>query len=316
MNTINNYASQSELAWAAYASLQIGDMTRSQLTDSNTASMSDALADSLIARYRVIDILNDPTSGAYAVVFEDKTTGARTLAVRGTSPSVTDIAADTYLLVGVPSNLNPQYQALEAKVVQWQSAGVINSSTTLTGHSLGGYLATALKSTTPAALGATYTFNAPGLGSVFGTATQFFQNTFGVAVFASDVYDVRGTQGLSFIGGLGQHWGTSVPVEIEAASGSGLGNHSIGRINQSLAILGFLAQLDPSLTLDRGNQIASSMAARQQLPLVTIKRCISDSPACKAPPLFNPSPAKSPLVWPLMRTLPPMPEPTSPLPWP
>ncbi|MHB1198401.1 MAG: putative Ig domain-containing protein [Polaromonas sp.] len=258
MNTINNYASQSELAWAAYANLQIGEIFASQLTDKNTADIQQALADSLAARYLVVDILNDTASGAYAVVFEDKATGARTLAIRGTTPSVADIAADTYLLIGVPSNLNPQYQALQAKVSQWQIAGVINASTTLTGHSLGGYLATALKSTTPAALGATYTYNAPGLGSVFGTATQFYQETFGVAAFASGVYDVRGTQGLSFIGGLGQHWGAPVPVEIEAASGAGTGNHVIGRINQPLAVLRLLAQLDPTLTLERGNQMVQA----------------------------------------------------------
>lgn len=70
---------------------------------------------------------------------------------------------------------------------------------------------------------------------------RFFQNIFGVTVLASDVYDVRGTQGMSFIAGLGQHWGAPVPIEIEAASGAGLGNHSIGRINQPLAVLGMLS---------------------------------------------------------------------------
>ncbi len=261
MSPISNLAVQSELAFAAYANLQLGENTRADFI-SNNSKVPEALADSLAARYRVIDILNDAFSGAYAVVFEDKTTGSRTLGVRGTTFSLADIAADTLLLIGVPSNLNPQYQALKAKVLQWQSMGVVNSTTTLTGHSLGGYLVTALKSTTPAALGTTYTYNAPGLGSVFGSAAQFFQNTFGVTAITSDVYDVRGTQGLSFIGGLGLHWGAPVPVEIEAASGAGTDNHSIGRINQSVTLLRLLAQIDTSLTLDRGNQFLQAASTQ------------------------------------------------------
>jgi len=60
-------------------------MNRSQLTDGNTAALAVALADSIVTRYRVIGIPNDTTSSAHFVVFEDKTTVARTLAVRDTS---------------------------------------------------------------------------------------------------------------------------------------------------------------------------------------------------------------------------------------
>lgn len=77
MNSISNLATQSELAFAVYANLHIGDNARVDFV-SNDSNVPDALADSLAARYRVIDILNDTASGAYAVVFEDKITGART----------------------------------------------------------------------------------------------------------------------------------------------------------------------------------------------------------------------------------------------
>jgi hypothetical protein len=264
MSNVQNFAAQAELAFAAYANLRIGDNLASDFA-TNNSGIPDALAITLSQGYRVIDILNDTTSGAYAVVFEDKT-GSRTLAVRGTSEA-TDVAADTHLLIGVPSNLNPQYKALSAKVDQWRAAGVISQTTTLTGHSLGGYLVTALKSSIPGSFGSAYTYNAPGLGTVFGTWTQFLRSTFGIGAIASDVFDLRGTMGASFIAGLGQHWGKPVPVEIEAASGVGLGNHSVGRISQPLALLNVLAQMDSSLTLERGNELVrvSSNAADNTL---------------------------------------------------
>ena len=138
MSVITSTATQSELAFACYANLQIADNVRGNFT-SNDSGVPPALADSLAAHYRVLDILNDPLTGAYAVVFEDKSTGARTLAIRGTSDGL-DVLNDVHLLAGIPANLNLQYRSLAARVSQWQSAGVINSATTLTGHSLGGYL--------------------------------------------------------------------------------------------------------------------------------------------------------------------------------
>ena len=254
MNPVNQYASSSELAWAAYADLQVGALTLAQLT---SAEAPATFAQSLSTRYTVEAIHNDALTGAYAVVFKNIATGSRTLAIRGTE-GASDVIANTHLLAGIPAWMSLQYQSLVSKITQWQVSGVINSQTTLTGHSLGGYLAAAVKSYYPNSFGATYTYNAPGLGSALGSITEFFQSAFGLAPNLSNVFDLRGTTGLSFIAGLGTHMGTPVPVEIESAPGFGLGNHSIGRINQSLAVFGLLARLDPQLTLANANKMMAS----------------------------------------------------------
>jgi Ca2+-binding RTX toxin-like protein len=253
---ISELAINSELALASYANLKLGDNVESDFRSNNSGVFS-SLAASLADRYRVIAILDDTASGAYAAVFEDKLTGERTLAIRGTT-DVNDIVADTYLLTGTPASLNPQYAALAARVMQWQAEGIVGASTTVVGHSLGGYLATALKSSADFTLGLAYTFNAPGLGSAAGTLGEFFQGAFNIGVLSSAVYDVRGSAGLSLIAGLGQHWGTAVPVEIEAAAGAGLGNHLIDKLTSSLAVMRMWSALDPTLTVDRANQLIAA----------------------------------------------------------
>lgn len=260
MSSIKDYSSHVELAWAAYANLQVGSLTRAQL---GSAEIPDAFADALSTRYTVEAIHNDPFTGAYAVVFKDIATGSKTLAIRGTE-GAGDVIADTHFMVGIPAWMSLQYQSLVEKIEQWQVGGVINAQTTLTGHSLGGYLAAAVKSYYPNSFGATYTYNAPGLGSALGSIAEFFQSAFGLAPNLADVYDLRGTTGLSFIAGLGMHMGTPVPVEIESAPGLGLGNHSIGRINQPLAVLNLLATLDPTLTLERGNALTLAASTRSE----------------------------------------------------
>jgi Ca2+-binding RTX toxin-like protein len=253
---ISELAINSELALASYANLKLGDNVESDFRSNNSGVFS-SLAASLADRYRVIAILDDTASGAYAAVFEDKLTGERTLAIRGTT-DINDIVADTYLLTGTPASLNPQYAALAARVMQWQAEGIVGASTTVVGHSLGGYLATALKSSADFTLGLAYTFNAPGLGSAAGTLGEFFQGAFNIGVLSSAVYDVRGSAGLSLIAGLGQHWGAAVPVEIEAAAGAGLGNHLIDKLTSSLAVMRMWSALDPTLTVDRANQLIAA----------------------------------------------------------
>jgi hypothetical protein len=265
MNNLAQLNTNAELAFAAYSNLKIGDNNEADFRTNDNRDMPLALATSLATRYRVISILNDPLSGAYAAVFEDKATGARTLAIRGTS-QLTDVLADAHLLVGIPAQLNLQYQALAGKAAQWRAAGLINAATALTGHSLGGYLATALKSSDPGGYGETYTYNAPGLGTVLGSMAQFFKTTFGLNALAGGVYDIRAAQGLSFIAGLGEHWGAPVPVEIEPAAGAGLANHSIGRLSQALALHATFDRLQPGLGLGNISQLiaGTGQAARRQ----------------------------------------------------
>lgn len=73
MSSIKDYSSHVELAWAAYANLQVGSLTRAQL---GSAEIPDSFADTLSTHYTVEAIHNDPLTGAYAVVFKETATGA------------------------------------------------------------------------------------------------------------------------------------------------------------------------------------------------------------------------------------------------
>lgn len=152
MSSIDQYAIHSELAFASYANLRLGDNGSADFLTIG-ADMPQALAEYLASRSRVIAIHTDPANGAYAVVFEDKMTAVRTLAIRGTNELI-DVLSDADLLLARPSNLNLQYRSLAPKVNEWLRDGVIGASTTVTGHLLGGYLATAFKSSAPASFGA------------------------------------------------------------------------------------------------------------------------------------------------------------------
>lgn len=172
MTTIIQQAQQAELALAAYANLIAGsDPSPKSLTD---AGLSDSQADKFIARYTVVDqynVTNGTAAGLSATVFEDKATHLRYLAVRGTDDGydyLTDVI-DVAILGG--AKYQGQYQVLKAKVSAWQADGILpdgirlgQQQYTVTGHSLGGFLATALTADSPQTIGYTYLNNSPGLG--------------------------------------------------------------------------------------------------------------------------------------------------------
>ena len=78
------------------------------------------------------------------------------------------------------------------------------------------------------------------------------------------VHGLRGSVGLSLIAGTGSQLGTTIPVEIEPAPAPGLGNHSVSRISQSLAVFAMLSKLSPQLYLQTANRmfmVASNQSA-------------------------------------------------------
>lgn len=105
-SVVNLYSLQSQLAWAAYANLQIGAINSVTLIERNGANMSAPLAETLSSRYTVLAIHNDPLTDAYAVLFRDAE-GKQTLAVRGTE-GATDYVADLHVLTGIPAWMNLQ----------------------------------------------------------------------------------------------------------------------------------------------------------------------------------------------------------------
>ena len=88
---------------------------------------------------------------------------------------------------------------------------------TVAGHSLGGYLAEALKETYSARVTAAYLFNAPGSGGLIGNLGDLVSGLFNQSKpGANNVWNIKGSEGASFITGLGGQPSGSVPIQIEA----------------------------------------------------------------------------------------------------
>jgi hypothetical protein len=251
MTTIGDFFKQAELAQAAYANLAAGAIDNTGISALRSAGgMSPSQAAQFAETWRVVAPTFTDASGASATVFEEKSSGKRYLAVRGTDPQLNDLFTDGLLALGIPSRLNPQFTALRAQVEAWRANGTLGNSFSVAGHSLGGYLAAALKEVFPAQVSDAYLFNAPGVGGVVGSVANLFSSAFGLSGSAgANVWNLRGSEGASVITGLGSQLSEPIRIQIEAASGPGFANHSIVRMADALAIHAACAELFPGLDL-------------------------------------------------------------------
>ncbi|MEO8409808.1 MAG: hypothetical protein ABI478_04505 [Propionivibrio sp.] len=267
MNSVIEYSMQAELALAAYADLS-GPVSGHQQALKD-AGMSASQAADFVKRWAVIDSVDFPNGSAATIFEEVGKPGVRYLAVRGTELGNTDLLADEILALGFPSFVNPQFVALRGQIQTWMDAGTLPASFTVTGHSLGGYLAAAIGSWYRG--GSVYMYNAPGVGGVVGNIFDALKTAFGLGDVAlvSDIYNFRGSEGVSVISGLGAQLAPPTMVQIEAAFGGplGPGSHSVVRLADSLATYALYAALSPSLTLDQISSILKSASNQDNLTL-------------------------------------------------
>lgn len=176
MSQISQLYTQSLLAFAAYANLSKGIPKKEYL---KFVGMTENQATDFASNWTVVTQYTD-ASGVFATVFEENATGKRYLAIRGTE-SPGDINADYILAMGFPSYLNPQFVQLRSQVSQWLSNGTLTSGFSVSGHSLGGYLAAAIGTWFSGQSNGIYTYNAPGLGGLVGNALDVFRAAFGLS---------------------------------------------------------------------------------------------------------------------------------------
>lgn len=173
MNNIITYFEQAELALAAYSTFAPG-MTladyKNALIDAGKGLSTTQAAD-FAATWSVVTQYTDSLTGASATVFQEVATGKKYLAIRGTQ-GLTDYFADYLILNGTPSQLNTQYLLLKAKVSQWLGDGTLTAGFTVTGHSLGGYLAAGLVADFGTSISQAYLYNAPGNNSLISQVMQ------------------------------------------------------------------------------------------------------------------------------------------------
>ena len=177
------YFGHAELALAAYAFLDSGKPSKPALID---AGMSDVQAENFATKWIVVEqythseieevpvyddggniisyITRTVSNGLSVTVFEDAATGARHVAIRGTEiTDLGDLTADGGILLHGTPNLSGQYQSLKSKIEEWRASGVLADPFTVTGHSLGGWLASGLAIEFADTIEHTYLYKSPGI---------------------------------------------------------------------------------------------------------------------------------------------------------
>ena len=280
MSAIIEYFEQAELAFAAYSTLHT-DITGGAFTDALEdvgKGMSSSQATTFALKWKVVDQYND-VSGLSGTVFQEIATGKRYLAIRGTELNDPgDIVAAGIILSGsIPLDLAAQYLLLKAQVQSWLSNGTLTHSFTVSGHSLGGYLAVGLEADFGTDIGEAYLYNAPGLNGVLGSGTALILNAFGITapVDLSKIHNLKADAGISPIAGLGAQVAPTIAIAIENQFLSDVSdpplslNHSQRVLTDSLALYAIFARIDPAASVDAITRILKTSSLQNGNTLET-----------------------------------------------
>jgi len=221
---ISDSFKQAELELAAYSDLdqgmQLGQYI-STLQDGGEG-LSESQAIKFASTYHVVDRYFDIT-GLSVTVFSDKDSQKTFLAIRGTEEGdLRDLLTDLINIAWLGDTaLQPQYISLKFKVAEWLENGILPQNFTVTGHSLGGFLAAGLVAEpmfTNHILHA-YLYNAPGVGGYTGPSAAAYAilDFLGVASTydQSKISNIEAATGTSPISGLGFDVAPPIDVIIE-----------------------------------------------------------------------------------------------------
>ncbi|MEJ5129179.1 hypothetical protein WH367_24295, partial [Comamonas sp. MYb21] len=269
MTDSKNYLVYAETALAAYGVGIYGKNRNELIQLYQDQKMAQAQAERFSDAWAVISQSGDNTDGFSAVLLQNRETGEKVFAIRGTEPSEwgADYVTDVVDIAGFGNVIYmSQYQSLEAYYTQLVTSGVlgISEKVTVTGHSLGGFLAEAFTALHDPVVTATYTYNAPGFRGAIGQVLEVLGITDASAP-NSKIINIRATDGISATAGLGQVMGSVQKVRIEAGTANPVYYHSIATLTDTLSVYQAFAELQPSLTVDQiGNLfIGSGVGARK-----------------------------------------------------
>ena len=132
---------------------------------------------------------------------------------------------------------------------------------TVSGHSLGGYLAAAVKQNYTQMTEA-YLFNAPGVGGLLGNLADALSSAQGLSSISPDnIWNIRGSEGFPIIAGLGYQLGTATIIQTEASGN----NHSISLLTDALAIQSLHSHLAPNLSQNKLNTLIDAFGSTQDV---------------------------------------------------
>lgn len=160
---IHEYFENAQLSMAAYAALTQGITGVAYKTALKSAGFSDTQATDFISAYSVVRVFDDPATDFSATLFQKNGSADKILAIRGTESwhdiVITDLQIGVFGLANQYASLQNFYEQILA---QLQPADTL----TVTGHSLGGFLAQAFTLDHQSLVSHAYTYNSPGLGGI------------------------------------------------------------------------------------------------------------------------------------------------------
>jgi Ca2+-binding RTX toxin-like protein len=257
MSTTTDYFTQAELALAAYGTFTVGNIVATDLTNGSVGMSASQATHFIEQGWTVVaPTFTDSVTGVSATVFQDSA-GMKYLAIRGTG-GLADIGTDIDLAVGLPMELNLQYIALKDQVQTWLGNGTLAPGFTVSGHSLGGYLAVGLEAEFGANIGQAYLYNAPGINGLAGGVTAWILDKFGITapVDASKILNIKADTGTSLIAGLGAQVAPAIAIHIEDQFFSDVANPPLSRnhsqrvLTDALALYAAHAQVDPVASIE------------------------------------------------------------------
>jgi Ca2+-binding RTX toxin-like protein len=273
MNGIANYFQHAELAFAAYSNLAPGmilDDYEAALRDGGRG-MSRTQAERFASSWRVVDQFNDSFSGLSATVFEEVATGRRYLAIRGTNDhadwltNLVDIG-----VLGTPVR-QAQYASLRAKVQEWLANDTLASGFSVSGHSLGGFLASALAIEFAEQIAHVYLYNTPGLGGVLGLESVVEQVWRTLAPggapgprLSAPISHIASSADV--VPAIGVPVAPRIGVQIESMFDP-IHNHAIATLVDALALHDAYGRLAPALTVEDIGRLLRASSARNALTL-------------------------------------------------
>ncbi len=264
MNTIQDYFNQSQLSLAAYGNFQLGTIYPADLVNPSVG-MTALQAAHFAQTYSVAAQYSDGT-GLSATVFAD-TAGNTYLAIRGTEMTVQDLLTDV-IDIGLfgTTAFQSQYASLKIKVQEWLGTSVLSPSFTVTGHSLGGFLATGIAADFSSNVSHTYLYNSPGVGGILDPLLSPLKAVLGITnpIDPSKVSNLKADAGISPIAGLGQQISPPIGIVIEdqtapdVTSSPASLNHSQQVLTDALALYNTFAQFTPGLSVQDIGKIFKS----------------------------------------------------------
>jgi Ca2+-binding RTX toxin-like protein len=301
------YFGHGELALAAYAFLDSGKPSKPALID---AGMSDVQAENFASKWTIVEqythsetqevpvydaggniisyVTRTISNGLSVTVFEDVATGKRHVAIRGTEiTDLGDLTADGGILLHGTPNLSDQYQSLKSKIEEWQASGVLADPFTVTGHSLGGWLASGLAIEFADSIEHTYLYNSPGMAET--EPESLFQQLKDALNFAAEptlnldnVSNIRASAGNFLISGLGYALSEPVDIFTEDQTQSDVPdkplarNHSQRVLMDSLAVYALFGEISSALSLDTIEHILQASGNRNAMTLENAVNALGD----------------------------------------